>query len=303
MSVQDFQVEPVEQFETALERFTFPVLRSFFRSVGTTDVDHETREQCRAWIARERGRVVGMLMVGTGMDSVQYARVLSLYVVPPARGRGIARTLLTRVELDLKTLGVQELRMNYVRGKASILALEHLLDQLDWQAPKMNMLVLKSHITDAVKAPWFREWKLPSNYQIINWDAVSEAQLQEIRDSHAVNPWIAEDLQPFAFLKGHDPETSLALTRDDKVRGWLINHRVGDTLRYTCSFVHPELQRKGRVLCLYSEAVRRMPQLGLEKGMWTVPKQHPAMQAFARRWMQPYCYHFSESMDVRKPLN
>ena len=107
---------------------------------------------------------------------------------------------------------------------------------------------------------------------------------------------------PFDFLSEHHEATSLALRKDGKVRGWLINHLVGDTLRYTCSFVHPTLQRKGRVFVLYSEAMRRMQRLGIDKGMWTVPTQHPGMQAFARRWMMPYSDSFTESRESVKLL-
>jgi len=85
-------------------------------------------------------------------------------------------------------------------------------------------------------------------------------------------------------------------------RGWVINHAVDGVLRFTCSFVHRDLQRMGRVLLLYNEAVARARGLGFSEGMWTIPMQHHGMARFARRWMQPYSTFFGETRGSRKPI-
>lgn len=102
-------------------------------------------------------------------------------------------------------------------------------------------------------------------------------------------PWIPNDLYPFYHEENAESLTSLALKLKGQVKGWVINHSVDKVLRFTCSHLHPQLQRIGCILLLYNKAVALMPQAGFDTGMWTVPVWHEGMPSGAMK-PQPAIY-------------
>jgi hypothetical protein len=229
-------------------------------------------------------------------EAPNMAQFLSLYILPSHRRKGIARALWSTAEAALRDMGHHKLMVKYVTGKPSIPYLERILNTSGWSEPETSMLVINMCMTRACKASWYREWKLPAGYAIIDWVQVTADQRNHLREWNERDRWIAPDLIPFDYESECHAATSVALLKDGAIVGWLINHLVNGTLRYTCSFAHPDLQRRGCVLWLYNESMRRMVKLGIENGMWTIPKHHPAMQAFARKWMQPHSDRFEESL-------
>jgi ribosomal protein S18 acetylase RimI-like enzyme len=68
----------------------------------------------RAWLIEEAGQVIGYAVLGLGFG-IEYggadAFVDDLYLVPPARGRGIGRTVLRLLELEARSLGLAALSL------------------------------------------------------------------------------------------------------------------------------------------------------------------------------------------------
>ncbi|HEY9897740.1 MAG TPA: GNAT family N-acetyltransferase [Pantanalinema sp.] len=232
----------------------------------------------------------------------EHAELCSLYVPRAHRGRGIASSLLERLEEALSGAGVREVTGVYLTGKPSIPALEHLLVRGGWEAPESRMLVVRAHYDAMARAPWVQRASLADGFAVGAWGEVSASEREGILRSQAETAWIAPDLVPFDFEEGCHGPTSVALRHRGEVVGWLITHLLDDVLRYTCSYVHPALQRRARILPLYVEVMRRAYGLGIAQGMWTVPAHHPAMAAFATRWMAPYADFFGETRGVRKRL-
>jgi GNAT superfamily N-acetyltransferase len=244
---------------------------------------------------------VGLALVQPEEGS-DLAELLSVSVDEKYRHRGIATELLRRAEDACMDRGVRLLDGHYMTDEASTAALERVLAKRGFEPPAPRMLAVRCSLDSISHAPWIRQYKLPARFEIVPWVEVTEAEREHIRQSHAQAPWIAEDLMPFSFEADLEPVTSLALRVRGEVRGWVINHVVEGMLRFTCSYMHPEQQKLGRILLLYNEAVRRMPSVNLSVGMWTVPFHHAGMVAFARRWMQPYSVYFGETRGVRKVL-
>jgi len=285
--------------EPGVMKLTFPALRPLLAKLRSPK---DGKPTVFAFVARKSERAVGMILGTLSHDLDAVAKIQSLYVIPPLRHQGLGNSLWREAESFAVKNGAKSLVVNYIAGKPGIQALEKLIARNGWSQPELSMLVVKMHYEPATKAPWFRKWKLPETDSIADWDDLSAEQLNELDSQRGPDSWIAEDLDPRLFLKDHHPGTSLALLREEKIRGWIINHQLEDKLRFSCSFVHPDLQRKGRVFALYSEAVRRCPEFGILSGIWTIPTKHPAMQNFARRWMLPYSYEFTESRTASKAL-
>jgi hypothetical protein len=181
-------------------------------------------------------------------------------------------------------------------------AVECALRKAGWGDPQARMLVVRCSLDSIKDAPWMKDYRLPAGYEIISWVDVSATERAHIMETHRQAPWIAPDLVPFDFEAHIEPLTSVALRVNGQILGWCLNHVVDGILRYTCSFVRRDLQRLGRIVLLYNEAVARMPQAGLSVGSWTVPLAHPGMAAFARRHMQPYSIFFGETRGIEKRI-
>lgn len=235
-------------------------------------------------------------------STAEEAELCSIFVRQAHRRRGLATGLLERLEAALQEAGTPAVHGVYMTGKPSIPVLEHMLARRGWEAPERRMLVLRAHYDRMSRAPWVAKASLGEGFAIGRWDEVSPTERAELRHSHDAAPWIAPDLIPFDFEADAHAPTSVVLRQHGKVVGWLITHRFGDVLRYTCSYVHPDLQRRARILPLYAEVMRRAHALGIPRGMWTIPVHHPAMMAFAQRWMAPYAEVCDETRGVRKRL-
>lgn len=231
----------------------------------------------------------------------EISHLLSLFVDPEHRGRGLGETLLHRFEDLVRVAGKKCLRATYMTGKPGIEAFEHVLQKCAWDAPRTRMIVVKSTIPVIAHAPWMRLTELPEGMEILAWSDVTEADRAALRCSHEETHWIAEDLIPFDHEENYDPCTSVALRHEGQIVGWVINHQMSRQLiRFTCAYMRPDLQRLGRIVWLYAESVRRMERHGFHEGMWTIPLKHPRHAAFARRWMAPYSTFFGETRGVEK---
>lgn len=271
---------------------TFPAFRA-----GLVSLEPEVL----AIAARVDGLPAGLALAVRDATG-EHAELCSLFVRPAYRRRGLAAGLLERLEAALQAEGTQEVHGVYMTGKPSIPVLEHLLALRGWDAPERRMLVVRARYDQMSRASWVAKATLGDCFEIGRWDEVTPLEREDLKRSQEASPWIAPDLLPFDFeVDAHAP-TSVVLRHHGKVVGWLITHLFEDVLRYTCSYVHPDLQRRARILPLYAEVMRRAHAMGIDRGMWTVPVQHPAMMAFAQRWMAPYAEACDETRGTGKRL-
>jgi GNAT superfamily N-acetyltransferase len=284
------------QDQDAFQGHTFPALRHWLGQTGNGNAFAVGAQDERGLPA---GLVLGHLMAEPdGMA----ARLASIHVRPDCRSQGIGTKLLAAFTQGCVQRGLPRIHATYMTGHACTPWLEKLFSRGTWTVPEPRMLVIQATLASIAPAPWMKAYRLPERMEIVRWQDLTPGDRAWIEATQQEQAWIPADLNPFDHEAGCEPMTSLALKLEGCVVGWVINHRVDDVLRFTCSFMHRRLQRMGRILLLYNEAVTRMPQAGLQTGMWTVPVWHPAMLAFARRWMAPYATRFDETRGTRLDL-
>jgi len=231
------------------------------------------------------------------------AEILSIFVLPQYRQQGIGTALLARSQTELTLQGCQNVQLVYTTSQPTAPVLEHLLQQNNWTIPEPRMIICNTTINKIAQAPWMQKSTLPSTYEIFPWIEISTAERAEITQRQALEAWIPPALDPFQNEKDCEPLNSLGLRYKGQVVGWVLTHRLAaDAIRYTCSFVRQDLQKVGRIIPLYVNAIQRQINAEILKGIWTVPFVYPGMVNFVRQRMAPYMIEIEESRMSSKDL-
>jgi len=258
-------------------------------------------------MATADGTPAGLILAGVPTaGSEGHPTLFSLFVAPSFRCQGVGTRLMETLHKEIVRRGGTRIKVIYMAGTPATAALERILEKTGWEKPSPRMAAIKADLLQirALDPPWLRDRRMDATrFRIIPWKEVTTEQKNELLRSHEADPWIAEDLVPWKHEAGYDQETSCALLRDGQIVSWVINHLLPDgTTRFTCSFAHPKLQRFGVVMWLYKESVDMSENHGRRFGSWTVPLYHPAMHAFAMRWMKPCAVYCRETCGSEKSL-
>lgn len=230
--------------------------------------------------------------------------ILSLFVEPAYRSRGVGTALVNALQTRLKEENYERLKMSYVLEKPTTPALERIISKCHWTDPEPHVLMCKTEITKAMQIPWLVEYNhLRGPYDIFPWQEISARERENILEQQRTNPWIPEDLIPFDYEEDLYPSTSLGLRYRGELVGWFITHRIAiDTIRYTCSFIRLDLQKNGRSLGLFAEAVKRQYEANIPYLIWTTALEHKSMANFIRNRFKPYITSLRESRITYKYL-
>lgn len=273
----------------AYQPFTFPLYRSRLQGLKLTS---STAAIAAADVTNQP---VGLVLAEICPDG-RSAEVLSIYVKPAHRQKGVGTALIARLTAELSLRGCVNARLVYTTGQPTTPALERLLQKHNWTSPQPRMLVCKTSLDRIFQAPWMQRSTLPASYQICRWAEVTAAERLDIQQRQASCPWIPSDLVPFQHEQNLEPLNSLGLRYQGQVVGWVITHRLApDTIRYTCSFVREDLQKMGRIIPLYVNAIRTQHQANIAQGIWTVPFCHTAMIQFVKKRMSSYLNSLEET--------
>jgi GNAT superfamily N-acetyltransferase len=275
------------------QNMTFPAYRAQLHSL-------DSATGVVAVGASESGQPVGLALAQ--FDSERSAQVLSLYVAPAHRNRGLGRLLLQRIDSALAGMSCASALVVYNREGKYRSALERILAVCGWPDASPRVLICKAN-GQILKADWFAKSRLPKGASIFSWRDITDEERRSIYERQQVSPWVPDDLLPEAHEPGMQELNSVGLRHQGEVVGWVITHWVAPSLyRYTCSFVRQDLQRRLAVVPLYREAINRQAAVeGLESiGMWTVPLRHAGMAEFVKRRMAPHLVSLDVSMGTTK---
>jgi GNAT superfamily N-acetyltransferase len=235
--------------------------------------------------AREAGQPVGLAVAALAPGADGDAELLSVFVSPGARRRGVGATLLGALEGGARSEGCRRLYGTWMTSAKQLEAIEGLLARCGWAPPHPRMLVVKFTVEEAQTVRWYGRYQLRAGLEFLPWLELGAERLARLEESHAARPWIPPDLLPWR----HDPDrlephSSIAALLDGEVVGWVINHRLGeDLVRFTTAFMRRDLARRGRLVPLFSESIRRLDETPLRRCMFTTPLHHREMVAFVER--------------------
>lgn len=255
-------------------------------------------------VARAGSHAVGLALAAIPLDAPREAEVLSVFVDPHWRQRGIATRLLQHLDEELLAAGVEHLEASYMTGKASVPVLERLLASNGWDVPVTRTITVRFTPAEARTTPWFGRKLLPRGGELFEWAQVTDSEMERLKESNAVSPWIAEGLEPWAHSAlGFDRETSVGLRVRGEIVGWVINHRIWhDTLRFTCSFMRSDLARRAAILPLYTASIERAEAAGYKRCTFITPVDYTGMVDFILHHCAKWVSYVGETRGVTKRL-
>ena len=291
-----------------LAAMTFPVYRPLLTLAPTTrhpEQGDARRVQPLALAARAGDAPAGLVIGEVPIDPGEPPEMLSLFVRPELRGRGIGTALVAALEQEVARAGFDRLVTVYTRGKPAIEAVERILWKRAWEAPQTRTLSVRFPPAAALEAEVFAERRmgvLAAGLELFAWRDLGAAERDELRASHERSPWITPALAPWRFeAAGFDPVSSVGARWRGAVVGWVINHEVTPgTVRFTCSFMRKDLSRRGRIVPLYRESIRRLAEAGTERATFVTPVNYPNMIRFIERWIVPVAEFAAETRGSRK---
>ncbi len=274
---------------SAFETMTFPTYRSLLSlepqprhpEMGQTKLVQPVAIGVW-WEGVPAGLLVAEIPTGDSGD----AEMLSLSCRAAFRNRGLGTALVKKLEEVLAEKGVSRVHAVYMTGKPSIPFVERILSRCGWSTPMARTLTVRFTPEEAANTPWFgRVRLLESDYQLFPWETLAQDERAEIARSHQDSPWIAPGLEPwFHDRYGFEPASSLGLRFRGEVVGWVINHRLSsDTVRFTCSFVRKPLGRRGRIMPVFSESIKRARDAGFRTCTFVTPVRFRTMISFIER--------------------
>ncbi|MBO9540561.1 GNAT family N-acetyltransferase [bacterium] len=243
-------------------------------------------------------RAVGLVLADHPRDS-RLGVVLSLYVTPQYRRRGLGKTLFGLLGDELRRRGCFEAKASFMDGTPSTPGVERILSHHDWSQPLERVWVCTGTRESIVSLPWLQDLPLPEAFEMFPWNALRDDERQALLEQEAVAPGYPAILSPFREEHLLEPLNSLGLRYRGQVVGWLITHRIApDTIRYTSLFVREELQALGRAIPLVARAIRlQLEDGGANKGTFAVLVQNRAMANFIHRRLAPHLASIRKSWE------
>jgi GNAT superfamily N-acetyltransferase len=295
----------------ALAAMTFPVYRQLLDLAPTVRHPEQGDERqvqpvgVAAFSGAEPvGLVLGEVPVGDGGPPPE---MLSLFVAPEWRGHGVATALVAALESEVARRGHRELDTVYTAGKPSIGAVERILWKRAWVAPESRTLSVRFAPAAALASNLFDERRmaaLGAALELFPWSRIGDAEKAEIRASHERAPWITPALAPWRFERaGFDPDSSIGARYRGAVVGWVLNHKVSpEVVRFTCSFMRKDISRRGRIVPLYHESLKRLAATDCRQCTFITPVVYPNMIHFIERWILPIADFAAETRGSKKAL-
>ncbi len=245
------------------------------------------------------------LALAADVPEHEAAVICSLYVAPPYRRLGLGKRMLEHIERDLRERGLRTLSIGYVTGWDTTAAFERILSRLGWSASAPYFLLVHCDCR-MLGSEWMSlSTRLPDDYEIFLWSGLRAEERRALLASQASDPWIPQDLDPFQIEQFH-AFNSLGLRYRGAVVGWVLTEEFDEqTLSYACSYIRPDLKRRGRLVQLWVEAVRRhaLELAKYPKAAWRVICSEPDMARFIRHRMGPYADYLEEFRTSSKALH
>lgn len=286
----------VEQAINTINKLTFPTL-----SLQSTA--RKINAPLLVILAHNNQHQVGAIVI-EALQNNKVGKVLSWYVIPPFRGLGIGKQLLSWGEKALRKNKFDSILLEYRSDWKSINSFEHILESKKWTTPKANLYFHKfsfDSYQELANNDWNKSLKLPTDFEIVLWSDLKTKELEKIKQKKTTLDWYPNQVSPFNHQAQIDTTTSTALKYKSEVVGWMITHRTKkDTVEHTALFVDPKSNQNlsntsSLALSLIMTSARLGNEQGVKYGIWQIEVGNRTMIKFINRFLKPYLLTFTEN--------
>lgn len=249
------------------------------------------------------GRPVGLIIVTSDANTGE-GSVLSLYVLPAYRGRGIARALLNRVEDLARVQGLRKLKFKYTKERKDPFDPGAFLEKLGWSALDAEWIVARGYVPPCRDNPRIvRSMYFHKDVQPFSWLELRPEERSFLRSKVGEEDWYPEYLSPFVYEDRIEPLTSMGLRYQGEVVGWLVCHRMSaDVIRYTSLFARRDLAARGHTVRLLLKAFRDQMESGIPIATLQMRPDNEPMVKMVDRLISPYLESYYVSGVSNKAL-
>lgn len=250
------------------------------------------------------GRPAGLL-VATLFQATATCHLLSLFVTPECRQRGLGSFLLHTLEQLARQKKIRTLVFSSLRQEKVERLSEGFLTKAGWPPFETEIYLARSTIADSSDDPYVKEpFPLPADCELFPWVELAEEEKRKIAALEGSPGWYDHTTSPFAYEEYLEPVTSLGVRYKGEVVGWMITHRMSrEILRYSSWFVKEDLRNLGIAAPLILNAfhlqvfVANIPIASLQ-----IRPGNRRMDLFMRKRVFPYLTHFMEQRTSRLQL-
>jgi hypothetical protein len=179
---------------------------------------------------------------------------------------------------------LQRLQVGFGTDWQSAAKVRHILAARSWCEPVEVLRLFKIDQAGLIEPAWFGRIRLPADYEIFDWTQLTPPERGLIEQRQRQQNWYPASLSPFQDPRRLEPLNSLGLRYRGQVVGWQITHRLApDLIRYSALFVSPELQRLGRGISLFVNALQRQFAAGIPKALFQILTENVRAVRFVER--------------------
>ncbi len=226
-------------------------------------------------------------------------RLLSIFIDKEIRRRGWAIKLLDFMASECRKHKIDLLETLFFDNRPNTPLIEALLARAGFAPPEPFTFCCKCDKRLA-EMPMIDYTGLPPGFDTVPWFSLSrDARLKLFKDWQESDGY-DEILSPFNSEDTIEPNTSLALRKDGKVRGWAVCHlSKPDTIVYSTLFIMPEIQGFGVGVALQMRSISAHLKTELGKkypyGFFIVRYDNiPRLRVAQKRFVKYSIEHFNQ---------
>ena len=217
----------------------------------------------------ENKETIGLLL-GSYIPILKEGEIISIFIQPEYRNRGIGTKLLAKGQEFLLSQEYKTLTFCYQKEKEYSVFLEKILTKLNWSLPTPHTVDLY-FIVKEFHPKWYRQYKLPKYLEIVSWFAMTEEEKEFLMrmDEYEVIPSIVSPLHK--NLESIEPINSLIMRYQGNLVGWIVSNRINyDTIQYSSLFFFPEWRNVGWFIFLLSKSIFLQQESLIPKAVLTI---------------------------------
>ncbi|WP_161973967.1 GNAT family N-acetyltransferase [Hwanghaeella grinnelliae] len=296
----DLRVDSVEPEEaSAFASLTFPRYRKFLAS-GIAESDLFV---LGAWVD---DRPVGLLIARSSKPD-EIVELLSISTHRAHRRRGIASALLDSLEARLAGKPYSRLVTSFTQVAGNEASLAPVLRHKGWSIPVMQMKLFDLSVDAVFTSSWVESVSSgPARFDIRDFDPGQSGDLEVI----SLENWVPRELAPVKHMyKGLDgaailTPASFVFYEDDVIAGWHFSHQLdSETIRFSVSYVHPDIQQDLVLLDLWHKAALAARELGYKRIKFGVAAHHRKMLSFCSSFLGPISDRVSLSLSSYRKIH